>query len=161
SEAITKKTEDTNPTPGTGHEKQSWLVGEHIYLRTVQETDAEYAASWRQGMIRRSVSATESWIEDDLKDEDDMHLLVVRKSDDRPVGSLERSSCKHSIWYPGYVDPLFGDEGQTWLGEAYILGLQWAVDEQQRIVAHVEDVPDTQQIVLKMLQDIVMTGPGY
>lgn len=154
SEATTEKTEDTKPTPGTGHEKQSWLVGEYIYLRTVEEGDAEYGASWRQGMIRRSASATESWIEDDLKDEDDLHLIIVRKSDDRPVGSLERSSWKHSVWFTGYVDPLFGDDGQVWLGEAYIMALQWAVDEQHRVVAHVEDVPGNQQMVLKMLQDI-------
>lgn len=147
------ETNEQTPTPGTGHEQQSWLVGEHIYLRTIQEEDAEYAASWRHGMVRRSSSATESWIEDDLKDEDALHLVIVRKSDDRPVGSLQRDAWKQSVWYSGYIDPLFGDEGQVWLAEAYILALQWAVDEQQHAVAHVEDVPDHQQIVLKTLQE--------
>lgn len=154
SNATSEKIEDKKPEPGTGHEKQSWLVGEHIYLRTPEEGDSEYAVSWRQGMIPRSVSATASWLEDDLKDEEDLHLLIIRKSDDRPVGSLRRSSWKHSSWFNGYIDPLFGEEGQTWLGEAYILGLQWIVDERQRVIAHVEDVPDNQQVVLKMLQDI-------
>ena len=154
SETTQATSEETKPAPGTGHEKQSWLVGEHIYLRTVEEDDAEYAASWRQGKIRRSVSATTSWIEDDLKDEDDLHLLIIRKSDDRPVGSLVRSTWKHNVWYEGHVDPLFGEQGQVWLGEAYILALQWAVDEQHRVIAHVEEVPASQPIVLEMLQGI-------
>lgn len=149
-----QETETKKPEPGTGHEKQSWLVGDHIYLRTVEEDDAEYAASWRQGIIRRSVSATRSWIEDDLKDEDELHLLIIRKSDDRPVGSLVRSSWKHNTWISGYVDPLFGEIGQTWLGEAYLLALQWAVDEQHGLIAHVEYVPATQPVVLQMLQSI-------
>ena len=154
SELTTEKTEEEKQTPGTGHEKQSWLVGDHIYLRTVEEDDAEYAASWRQGVIRRTKSATESWIEDDLKNEDDDHLIIVRKSDDRPVGSLVRSTWKHNIWLTGYIDPLFGDQGQTWLGEAYILALQWAVDEQHRVIAHVECVTADQPIVLEMLLGI-------
>lgn len=148
------KQEETTPAPGTGHEKQSWLVGEHIYLRTIEEDDAAYAASWRQGMIRRSVSATKSWIEDDLKDEDDTHLLIIRKSDDRPVGSLVRSTWSHTAWLTGYVDPLFGDQGQTWLGEAYCMAIQWSVDEQHRALGHIEVVPADQPIVLQMLQDI-------
>lgn len=154
SEATVEKTEEAKPIPGTGHQKQSWLVGEHIYLRTVVEADAEYAASWRQGMVRRSASATESWIEDDLKDEDDLHLIIVRKSDDRPVGSLERSRWKHNVWYAGYIDPLFGDDGQIWLGEAYCLALQWAVDEQHSLIAHVDVVPGYQTTVLEMLEGI-------
>lgn len=149
-----EKTEDTKPTPGTGHLNQTFLVGEHIYLRTVEEDDADYAASWRQGIIRRSVSGTKSWIEDDLKDEDDLHLLVIRKSDDRPVGSVVRSSWKHNTWFSGYIDPLYGEQGQTWLGEAYCLGLQWAVDEQHGVIGHVEMVTDDQPIVLEMLKAI-------
>lgn len=154
SEEASKKTEESKPQPGTGHEKQSWLVGEHVYLRTVEEDDAEYAASWKQGMVRRSVSATKSWIEDDLKDEDDLHLIIVRKSDDRPVGSLELSSWAHNFWICGYIDPLYGEEGQTWLGEAYVMALQWRVDEQHRVICHIECVPDNQPIVLEMLQEI-------
>lgn len=153
-EATKETTQDKKTVPGTGHTKQTFLVGEYVYLRTIEEDDADYAASWRQGMIRRSVSATESWIEDDLKDEDDLHLLIIRKSDDRPVGSLVRSTWKHNVWYAGYIDPLFGEKAQTWLGEAYCLALQWAVDEQHRIIAHVEVVPDHQTVVLEMLQGI-------
>lgn len=141
------------PEPGTGHEQHSWLVGEHVYLRTIEEDDAEHAASWRQGMIRRSKSATASWIEEDLKDEDDLTLVIVRKSDDRPVGSIERASWGQSVWLTGYIDPLFGDAGQTWLGEALLLALQWAVHEQHAVIAHIENVADHQQILLNMLQE--------
>lgn len=145
-----KKTE--KPEPGTGHTRQSFLVGEHVYLRTVEEDDAEYGASWMQGMIRRSESATKSWIEDDLKDEEDLYLVIIRKSDDRPVGSIKKSSWRHNSWLSGYIDPLFGDQGQHWLAEAYIMTLHWLVDEQHRMLAHVEEVPSTQPIVLEKLQ---------
>ena len=144
--------EENKPEPGTGHLKHSFLVGELIYLRSVEEDDADYGASWRQGMIPRSVSATASWIEDDLKDEDDLHLIIVRKSDDRPVGSVKRSSWRHNAWISGKIDPLFGEQGHHWLAEAYALMLQWSVDEHHRIIAHIEEVPDSQQIVLEKLQ---------
>lgn len=144
-------TEEIKPEPGTGHLKHTFLVGELVYLRTVEEDDADYGASWRQGMIRRSVAATASWIEDDLKDEDDLHLLVVRKSDDRPVGSVVRESWRHNSWLNGYIDPLFGEQGQHLLAEAYTLVLQWLVDEQHRMIAHVSEVPASQPIVLEKL----------
>lgn len=152
SEATSEKTEEKKTQPGTGHQKQAFLVGQHIYLRTVEEDDADYAASWKQGMVRRSVSSTKSWIEDELKDEEDLHLLIIRKSDDRPVGSLVLSSWAHNLWISGYIDPLFGDEGQTWLGEAYVMALQWRVDEQHRVICHVECVPANQPIVVEMLE---------
>lgn len=147
---------DKKPTiePGTGHTLQTFLVGEHVYLRTVQEGDEKWAASWRQGFIRRSVSSTESWIEDDLKDEDELLLLIVRKSDDRVVGSLKRDSWKHTTWYNGYIDPLFGEQGDHWLGEAYCLALQWTVDENHSVVASIERVSADKPIILEKLAAI-------
>ncbi len=142
----------TKPEPGTGHLQQSFLVGDLVYLRTVEEDDAEYGASWRQGMIPRSVSATKSWIEDDLKNEEHLWLVIVRKSDDRPVGSIERATWRHNVWLTGKIDPIFGEDGQHWLAEAYTLVLRWVVDEQHRMLAHVEEVPSTQPIVLEKLQ---------
>ena len=153
-ELTNAKTEDKTPAPGTGHLNHSFLVGEHVYLRTVQKGDESTAASWRQRVTRSSVSAAESWIEDDLKDEDDLHLLIIRKSDDRPVGSLVQSTWKHNVWYAGYIDPLYGDQGQVWLGEAYCMALQWSVDELHAVIAHVEVVPADQTVVLEMLAAI-------
>lgn len=150
----TDEKKDQKPAPGTGHTQQTFLVGEHVYLRTIEEDDAEYGASWMQGMIPRSTSAAKSWIEDDLKDEDDLHLLIIRKSDDRPVGSVVRSKWRHNSWLSGKIDPIFGEEGQHWLAEAYIMTLQWTVDEQHRLIAHVEEVPSTMPIVLEKLQGI-------
>lgn len=148
-----EKEKDTKkPQPGTGHQKQSFLVGDSVYLRTVQEGDEEYAASWFQGPLRRAVSAVESWIEEDLKDEDDLHLLIIRKSDDRTVGSIGRETWGQSAWLNGYIDPLFGDRGQEWLAEAYILALRWTVEEQHKAVCHVDYVPADQTIVLEALQ---------
>lgn len=151
SEKSEKKSD--KPAPGTGHQKHSFLVGEHVYLRTPEEDDAQYAARWKQGPIRPSASATKTWLEDDLKGESDLHLIIVRKSDDRPVGSVVRTTWALSAWLNGYVDPMFGETGQTWLGEAYVMVLQWTVDEQQHAIAHVEDLPADKPIVLKMLLD--------
>ena len=36
--------EENKPEPGTGHLKHSFLVGELIYLRSVEEDDADYGA---------------------------------------------------------------------------------------------------------------------
>lgn len=154
SEKTDEKSEESKPEPGTGHTKQSFLVGEQVYLRTPQEGDEAYAASWRQGRIRRSVSATETWLEDDLKEDDDLHLLIIRKSDDRPVGSLVRSNWAQTYWLSGYIDPLFGDIADTWLGEAYALALTWTVDEQHHPVAHIECIPADKPKVLEMVEAV-------
>ena len=140
--------------PGTGHLQQRFLVGEQIYVRTVQEGDEKYAASWKQGVVRSSVSRAEKWIEDDLKDEDDLHLVIVRKSDDRVVGSLVRERWKHNVWLDGYIDPLFGEQGDLWLAEAYGLTLQWSVDEQHRLVASVNRVPADKPVIVAKLAEI-------
>lgn len=147
--------DDTNAiAPGTGHLRQTFLVGDDVYLRTIQKDDEKLAASWRQGMIRRSVSATEKWIDEELKDEKPLHLAIVRKIDDRIVGSLVRDRWRHNIWIDGYVDPLFGEQGDIWLAEAYCLALTWSVDEQHRLIASVNRVPANKPVILEKLQAI-------
>ncbi|MCA9833998.1 MAG: GNAT family N-acetyltransferase [Thermomicrobiales bacterium] len=146
--------DETKIEPGTGHTRQTFLIGEQVYLRPIQSGDEKYAASWKQGIVRSSVSSAEKWIEEDLKDEESLHLMIVRKSDDRIVGSLVRDRWKHNIWIDGYIDPLFGDQGDLWLAEAYCMMLQWSVDEQHRLVASINRVPGNKPVILEKLEEI-------
>ncbi len=145
--------DEKKPEPGTGHTHQAFLVGDNIYLRPIQEDDAEYAVSWRQDPYPRSVSAIKSLIEDDLKDEEGLHLIIVRKSDDRPVGSIDRDTWAHNTWLRWRIDPLFGEQGQHWVAEAFGLVVPWMIEEQHRIVIDTE-VADDQPIVMRAMQEL-------
>jgi RimJ/RimL family protein N-acetyltransferase len=159
---MSQTTEETKaPEPGTGHHGQTFLVGEHVYLRTIVEDDAKLGMSWMNTIFPRSTSRVEKFITEEMKEERDTgHLVVVRKSDDRIIGSITFERWNHAVWVNLFVDPLFGEQGQRWLGEAIALFLPWYVDEQHRVVAYINNIPDDQTV----LRDaIVQAGarPAY
>jgi RimJ/RimL family protein N-acetyltransferase len=146
-------TEETKtPAPGTGHEGQTFLVGEHVYLRTIEEDDAKFGMSWMNTHLPKSVSRVEKYITEEMKEERDTgHLLILRKSDDRPVGSITMERWAHNVWVKPFVDPLFGEQGDRWLGEALQLFLPWYIDEHHRVIAHIDQIPDDRPILRQML----------
>ncbi len=42
-----------------GHAGQTFLVGEHVYLRGIEEADAKLSVSWRQTIFPISTELTE------------------------------------------------------------------------------------------------------
>lgn len=135
-------------TPGTGHHGQTFLVGEQVYLRRVEPEDAPYGMAWRNTIFPTSTSRTEAWIKDDMKKERNTATYVIlRKVDDRPVGSVRTERWNHAVWVQPYAQPLLGEHGQRYIAEALELVLPWIVDELHRVIAYVPDVPADHRIV--------------
>ncbi len=125
-------TATSDPIPG--HEGQTFLVGEEIYLRGIEKIDAARAMSWRQGLYPRSPEATGKWIEEKLPNQENQLLLaIVRKADDLVVGSVTLYSGDIHPWLDARVDPLYGDRGQSWKGEAMTIVADWIVNERGQV----------------------------
>jgi RimJ/RimL family protein N-acetyltransferase len=140
------------PAPGTGHLGQTFLLGETIYIRSVEEEDAQYGMFWFDTIFPKSVSRVEKWINEEMKE--DRHArfyTILRKSDDRPVGSVKIERWMHSCWITPHVNQLFGEQGDRWIAEALGLILPWIIDEQHRAIAHVDGVAEDKTIIREAL----------
>lgn len=143
------------PAPGLAVTDQTLLVGEHVYIRAVEEEHADYGMSWRGTHYPQSPERVKSWINDDMKKErDSRRLLIIRKEGDRPVGSVYITSWAHNHFLTSFSDPLYGERGHAWEGEALALIVPWLVDEQHRVIARVEDVPEEKVAVIDALERI-------
>ena len=116
---------------------QTYLVGDEIFLRPPAPADADYAQSWKFARFPISPDRIRALIDDGKTGDDSKtgrrQLLIVRRRDERPVGSV----LIHTDWFPNYyveatVDPVFGNDGKRWKGEAVALTMQLVVDEWQK-----------------------------
>jgi RimJ/RimL family protein N-acetyltransferase len=134
---------------------QAYLVGEHVYLRSIVPADAEYGSAWRGTGFPVAPERVRGWITDDLVPSRGTGvLLIVNKANDRPVGSMTIAFNQfphHEV--TAYVDPLEGERGLVWKGEALALTMTWLVDELQRPKAGT-DVPAGETAVLEALEAI-------
>lgn len=145
-------TETKQPEPGTGHEGQTFLVGDEIYLRTVEKDDSKVGMSWRNTRFPFAPEQTETWIAEDLAKEQDVHTLaIVRKSDDRVVGSLRIGESGPHHWFEAKVDPLYGDRGQRWKGLAIALAGEWLTNERGQAIAKI-DIPADESITIAEIE---------
>ncbi len=127
---------ESNPLLVSG-EGQTYLVGEEVYLRPFAPADAEFAQSWRFTRFPVSPDRIRGKLEDgdtgDNSGKGRVHLLIVRKGDDRPVGAV----LIHTDWFPSYyveamTVPMYGTIGDRWKGEAVAMVMQLVVDEWQK-----------------------------
>ncbi|HWK79628.1 MAG TPA: GNAT family protein [Thermomicrobiales bacterium] len=123
----------TATTTEPGHAGQTFLVGEEIYVRRIEKADARYAMSWRDSIFPRSPSVTEEWITKEMMKSGRDWYAIVRKADDRPVGSLTLSGHGIHTFLRFHVDPLYGEAAGRWKAEAIRLVLPWRSDEQKKI----------------------------
>ncbi|MBA2775467.1 MAG: GNAT family N-acetyltransferase [Chloroflexia bacterium] len=143
-----EKTE--SPTPGTGHEGQTFLVGDEIYLRGIDVADAICAMSWRHSLYPYSVDLNKEWIKDDLAKDDDLWFVIVRKSDDRVVGSVQVEEDGVFFWISAETDRLFGEAALRWKGEAIALVATWIIDERGQTTAYTEIPADETPVIEKL-----------
>ncbi len=145
--------------PGTGHEGQTFLVGDEIYLRGAEEEDAKVGMSWRPTLFPVAPELTEEWIKDDLAKGDNSTLMVVRKADDRVVGSIEIENEGVDHWLEPRIDALYGERGLRWKAQAIVLVAHWLIDERGQPVAHVE-LPGDEQIVIEAIEKAGLRQTG-
>jgi len=143
---------ETTPTPGTGHEGQTFLVGDEVYIRPFFKADAANGMSWRGTVFPQSTDRIEKWIEEELPkagQNQTGHYAVVRKADDVVVGSAWVSFEAVAGDIGISIDPLYRETGARWKAEALRLLAQWLVDEQHR---------PGMQIALAANEDIVIAA---
>ncbi|MBA2247299.1 MAG: hypothetical protein H0W23_04155, partial [Chloroflexia bacterium] len=132
---IEDKTESSAaPVPGTGHQGQTFLVGDDIYLRRIELADAPFGMSWRGVRYPQSSDRVETWIKEEMaKDRDAAWYAIVRKADDRVVVSARVGRAGGMAASLALrVDPLLGDRGLHLKAEALKLLAPWVVEEQNR-----------------------------
>jgi len=135
-----------------GYEGQTFLVGESIYLRGIEKIDATRAMSWRETRYPLSPDSTEKWIEEKLpKEENRLDLAIVRKDDDRVVGSVSIHMDGIHHWLDARVDPLYGDRGQAWKGEALTVVTDWIVNERGQTGASLS-IAETETITISAIE---------
>jgi RimJ/RimL family protein N-acetyltransferase len=116
-----------------GHQGQTFLVGEEIYIRAVEPSDAKRGQSWTTTILPRSTARYEKWIKEEMtKQKRRATYVILRKSDDVPVGSIRTGRWDPRTYLSASIDPLYGEQGQHWLAEALRIAVPWLVDEQQR-----------------------------
>ena len=145
---------DEPSTTGTGFKRQTFLVGEEVYLRTFRVGDHKNATSWRNSVFPKSASLIKAWIKEDLPKEGKSnrgHFAIIRKADDVIIGSAVCEYDDVGCLITPHVDPLYGDAGLRWKAEATTLLATWIVDERHRPIAHV-DLPATETIVIEAIK---------
>ncbi len=137
--------------PGAGHEGQTFLVGDEVYLRGADEADAKVGMSWRPTLFPVAPELTEEWIKDDLAKDDNATLLIVRKSDDRVVGSVKIDNEGIDHWLEPKVDALYGERGLRWKAEAILLVTRWLIHERGQPVVLL-DQPADETVVIEAIE---------
>ncbi len=151
--SIAEAPEETKPAPapGAGHEGQTFLVGDEVYLRGPEEGDAKVGMSWRPTLFPVAPELTEEWIKDDLAKDDNATLLILRKSDDRVVGSLKIDNEGIDHWLEPKVDALYGERGLRWKAEAILLVTHWLIHERGQPVVFL-DQPADEGVVIEVIE---------
>lgn len=151
---LDKTEEKKKPVPGTGHQGQTILVGDNVYLRPIEKEDAKHSVSLRDTPYPVSPQRTEEWIKEELGKQDPgkkQTLAVVRKSDDVVVGSIHLESDGWVMaWLNAHIDPLFGDQGHRWKAEAVILVVDYLLNERQKASVLIEQSA-AEEIVVEIL----------
>jgi diamine N-acetyltransferase len=134
---------------------QTYLVGEQVYVRPLVPADAEYATSWRGTVFPQAPERVRAWITDELAgSQGSARYLIVRKRDDRPMGSVEI----FYDWFPHHevrvhIDPIHGAQGLAWKAATLAMMMPLVVDEQQRPKVNVH-VPARETLVIEALEGV-------
>ncbi len=117
-------------TPDGGHHGQAFLVGNEISIHPIEKEDAEAGMSWCDTPYPLSPDSIARWISERMvHDRDTEWYAIVRRVDDRVVGSATVHLHEGTAWLDLYADPLYGAPASRWRGETLSLIVSWMVDE--------------------------------
>ena len=129
---MTTTIDTTTPTSTEpGYAGQTFLAGDEISIRRIEKADARFSMSWRASTFPISPAVTEEWITSDLSKGRESWYAIVRKADDRVVGSCVFHPHRVNTEVKVTIDPLFGEAAARWKAETIRLVLPWRVDETQ------------------------------
>ncbi|MDQ3654178.1 MAG: GNAT family N-acetyltransferase [Chloroflexota bacterium] len=150
-ELATKIEESKTPVPGTGHQGQTFLVGDEIYIRAIEPADSAYGQSWTRTILPRSTERYETWIKEEMaKVKRQATYIILRKRDDVAVGSFTTRRWDPVTQVMPWVDPLYGERGRQWLAQALEMAIPWLVDEQQRPIAKIHIAADQPEAIARL-----------
>ncbi len=79
--------------------------------------------------LTRSHRTAPRWISEHMvNDRETEWYAIVRRADDRVVGSATVHLHEGTAWLDLYADPLYGEPASRWKGEALSLIVPWMVD---------------------------------
>ena len=107
---------------------QTFLAGKEVYLRRIEKRDARVVMSLRATVFPQSPTVAETWITEGLRNKPFGVWTVVRKADDRPVGTMTLFSRTVAPLVDVHIDPLYAEAGR-WTAEVYRLVVPWLRDE--------------------------------
>lgn len=119
---------------------QTFLSGPELYLRAVEPADADSAPIWNSSPIPRPPEVEKERIEEQLggdvgADMEHQRLLICRRSDDRPLGSVVFTTIRTRVCHLGFTyDPNASrDEWARICGETLRLAVPWLLHERSRM----------------------------
>jgi RimJ/RimL family protein N-acetyltransferase len=129
----------TAADPLTPQTRQSYLIGESIYLRALELGDAKWASAWRPSPFPISAKLVAEQLKKELPDEPEhrtWRIMACRRSDGRPLGSavVEDQRSAVSTWVSLCSDPTLGAGGSDVQAEMLELLVQWLSGERNRPV---------------------------
>ena len=134
-------------------DRQSYLVGETIYLRGQELGDAKWATAWRPAPFPISAQEAEEQLKKNVSDDDERRkslLIACRRDDDRPVGSaLIDSSDGTGTSIALHADPALGAAGAALQAEMLELLVAWLSGERNRPVVLLATDVDLEPVVAK------------
>jgi RimJ/RimL family protein N-acetyltransferase len=129
-----------SPAVSARGERQTFLVGPELYLRSLEPSDADSAPIWNPSPIPRPPEVEKERIEEQLGGDvgaslEHQRLLICRRSDGRPLGSVDFATrrdrtCQLVFTY----DPNGSrDEWARICGATLRLAVPWLLHERSRM----------------------------
>jgi RimJ/RimL family protein N-acetyltransferase len=121
-------------------EGQNYLIGETIYLRALELSDAKWTSAWRTSPFPMSAELAEEQLKKNVPEQAERRttrVVACRRSDGRPVGSAQFDDSDATIcWLGLHADPTLGAQGAHLQAEMLGLLVPWLSGERFRPVVH-------------------------
>lgn len=145
-------TETAQPA-GFAAAKQTFLVGENLYLRALEPTDAKYPNAWRESRFPVNADRAEELIKEEIDNREkhrNVRLTACRRSDDHPVGAVTyRMNTWNSITADIglFADPVFGSAAQAIKAEIASLVVPWLLEERDFMAVWIDIGSDETELI--------------
>ena len=131
---------ETPPAPGSA--RQTFLVGETLYLRGLEPNDAKRATAWRASPFPISTARAEELLKKEIPaaaERGKSTLLACRRADDEPVGAvrIEIEGWRVATVRP-HADLTAGVPAEVTKAEILRLVVPWLSAERQMMVVWTE-----------------------
>jgi RimJ/RimL family protein N-acetyltransferase len=134
-----------------GSAGQTFLVGETIYLRAVENGDAKTTPRWRPSPFPIPAEVAEENLKKEVPDQSrdrTQRLIALTIADDQPVGSVMVGywDYRTASLFQLYADPTLGVRGGAVRAEIVRLLVPWLMHEREKMAVWVETVGGDTQV---------------